>query len=170
MQTKITETLKEAISKVLERMFFQTVVISEERGPLQEWFSRNQAPVAAKIEIDGDLPGTLYLISSPEALKDLTDNFMGVEGEMVQEEQKQDVLKEALNMIGGQMLSLMDKEGKFHIGLPQFLPESKIARSGMKGDFVLVSTGQHQLAAGIVLDRSQGEQLGHEEDKGPYRR
>jgi hypothetical protein len=122
-----------------------------------------------KIEFQGPSPGTAYLFSSQEALRDLTENFMGVESGMIKEEEKRDALKEALNMIGGQMLALMDKGGAFRLGIPQFLSESEISRSGDKGDFLLISTGQHRLAAGIVLDRGQGEQLEHEEDEGPHR-
>ena len=169
MQTKMMETLKDAISRVLERMFFQTLAISEKTIPLQEWFSKDQALAGAKLEFRGASPGTAYLISSEEALKDLAENFMGVESGMIREEEKRDTLKEALNMIGGQMLALMDKEGEFRLGIPQFLSESEISPSELKGDFVLISTGQHRLAAGIVLDRGQGEPFKHEEDKGPHR-
>ena len=79
MQTKMMEPLKDAISKVLERMFFQTLAISEKKIPLKEWFSKHQALAGAKVEIRGTSPATAYLISSQEALKDLTENFMGVE-------------------------------------------------------------------------------------------
>ena len=169
MQAKVMELLKDAISKVLERMFFQTLAISEKKIPLQEWFSKHQPLAGAKIEFDGTSPGTAYLISSQEALKDLTESFMGVEGGIIGEEEKRDTLKEALNMIGGQMLALMDKEGTFRLGIPRSLSESEMSPSRLEGDFLLISTGQHRLAAGIVLDRGQGEQLEHEEDKGPHR-
>ena len=169
MQTKMMEPLKDAISKVLERMFFQTLAISEKKIPLKEWFSKHQALAGAKVEIRGTSPATAYLISSQEALKDLTENFMGVEGGTIGEEEKRDTLKEALNMIGGQMLALMDTEGKFRLGIPQLLSDREISPSGLEGDFLLISTGQHRLAAGIVLDLGQGEQSEHEEDKGPHR-
>lgn len=169
MQAKMMETLKDAISRVLERMFFQTLAISEKTIPLQEWFSKHQPLAGAKIEFCGTSPGTAYLISSQEALKDLTENFMGVESEMIKEEEKRDTLKEALNMIGGQMLALLDKDGTFRLGIPQFLSESEISPSGLKGDFLLISTGQHRLAVGIYLDRGQGEPFKDAEDKGPHR-
>jgi len=72
--------------------------------------------------------------------------------DLIKEEEKRDTLKEALNMIGGQMLALLDKDGTFRLGIPQFLSESEISPSGLKGDFLLISTGQHRLAVGIVLD------------------
>jgi CheY-specific phosphatase CheX len=169
MQAKMMEPLKDAISKVLERMFFQTLAISEKKIPLQEWFSKHQALAGAKIEFRGTSPGKAYLISSQEALKDLAENFMGAESGTIGEEEKNDTLKEALNMVTGQMLALMDREGEFHLGLPQSLSESEISASGLEGDFLMISTGQHRLAAGILLDRGQGEQLEHEEDKSPHR-
>lgn len=169
MQAKMMETLKDAISNVLERMFFQTLAMSEKRIPLQEWFSNHRPLAGAKIEFHGAHPGTAYLISSQEALKDLAENFLGVQSGAIQEEEKKDTLKEALNMIGGQMLALMDKGGTFRLGIPQSLTESEIAHSENKDDFVLISTGPHRLAAGIALDGGQGEQLGQEENKGPDR-
>jgi CheY-specific phosphatase CheX len=169
MQAEMMEPLKDAISKVLERMFFQTLAISEKKIPLQEWFSKHQALAGAKVEFRGTSSGKAYLISSQEALKDLAENFMGVESGMIGEEEKRDTLKEALNMIGGQMLALVDREGKFRLGIPQLLSESELSPSAIEGEFLLISTGQHRLAAGILSDRGQGEQLEHEEDKGPDR-
>jgi hypothetical protein len=94
---------------------------------------------------------------------------MSVESGMIKEEEKRDTLKEALNMIGGQMLALLDKEGSFRLGIPQLLSEIEISQPGNKDEFLLISTGQHRLAAGIVLDRGQGEPFKDAEDKGPHR-
>ncbi len=155
MQTTMRETLKEAIFRVLERMFFQTVAISEENVPLQDWFSKHGALLGAKIDFLGPMSGTAYLVSSEKAMNELAESFMGVEGGKIKEEEKKDTLKEALNMIGGQMLALADKEGKFRLGIPQCMSESEMAEArskGSKGDFLYVSTGQHRLAAGIVVD------------------
>jgi len=85
----------------------------------------------------------------------ITANFLGIEEEEINEEQKKDAVKEALNMIGGHMLSLFDKEGAFKLGIPELIEENDLAEDNLgdlKKDIILIETEENRLAAGIQFE------------------
>ena len=149
------ETMRQAISNVLETMFFQPVQISDKNCILQEWFSDKDSLLGAELRFTGPFAGSFYVIIPVKLASDITANFLGLQEEEVNAEQKIDTLKEALNMIGGHMFSLFDKEGDIRLGIPELIEESNLNNDNLgeiKGDTLFIETGDSRMAAGIVME------------------
>ena len=147
--------LREAISNVLEIMFFQPVQIVDYDCTLLEWFSQNQSLLGATLNFDGPLSGSLYLLIPGRMTGEITANFLGLGEEEINEEQKRDSVKEALNMIGGRMFSFFDRKSVFKLGIPKLIEESDLTDNrlrDMKGDIILIETEDNHLAAGIQIE------------------
>ena len=149
------KTMREATSNVLETMFYQPVQIRDTNCSLQKWFSGKQFLVGATLSFNGPSAGSFYLLLPATMVTGITANFLGIEEEKINEEQKKDTVKESLNMIGGHMLSLFDTEGAFKLGIPEFIEENDLTKDklgGLKGDAILIETEENRLAAGIVIE------------------
>jgi len=150
------KTMRQAISNVLETMFFQPVQITDKNSTLQEWFSDKQSLLGAALKFTGPSEGSFFFIIPPKLAGKITANFLGLEEEEINEEQIEDTLKEALNMIGGHMLSLFDKEGDISLGIPELMEEETLRHDKlgeMEGDTLFIETEDNRLAAGIVMGR-----------------
>ena len=148
-------TLREAISKVLETMFFQPVQIVDNDCTLLEWFSQNQSLLGATLDFNGPLSGSLYLIIPMKVVSEITANFLGLREEEIDERQKRDTVKETLNMIGGNTLSHSDRKSVFRLGIPKLIEEHDLVYdklADLKGDFVLIETEDNHLAVGVAID------------------
>lgn len=153
-ETIITK-MKEAISNVLGTMFFQLIQINDGNYSLQDWFSDTHLLVGATISFHGPSTGSFYLILPAAMVARITANFLGIEEKAINEEQKKDVVKEALNMIAGNTLSFSDKEGVLRLGIPELIEENNLIEDNLgdlQGDFVLIETEENRLTAGIVFE------------------
>jgi len=121
------EAMREAISDVLETMFFQPVQMSDTNCSLQEWFSDTPLLAGATLSLYGPSTGSFYLLLPATMVVGITANFLGVEEGEIHEEQKKDTIKEALNMIVGRMLSVSDKGGVLKLGIPELIDENRLA-------------------------------------------
>lgn len=151
----MVKTLKEAISNVLETMFFQPVQFVDFSCSLQEWFSGRESLLGATLDFRGPSSGSLFFLAPLKVLREMTANFLGLSEEKIDKDQQADTVKEILNMMGGQMLSLIDKEGLFKIGIPELIDihdQTDTRLGGLKGDKLLIQTEDNRLAAGILLD------------------
>jgi chemotaxis protein CheY-P-specific phosphatase CheC len=149
------ETMRAAISNVMETMFFQPVQINDEDCTLQEWFSDQESLLGAKLNFTGPSSGSCYFLIPSKLVNEITANFLGLEKEETDEEQRRDTIKEALNMIGGHMFSLCDNEGSISLGIPELIEEESIKhyRLGeIKGETVFIETGDSHLAAGFITE------------------
>lgn len=148
-------TLREAISNVLETMFFQPVQIVDNDRTLLEWFSQNESLLGTTLDFNGPLSGSLYLIIPMKVVSEITANFLGLRAEEIDEGQKRDTVKETLNMIGGNTLSHSDRKSVFKLGIPKLIEEHDLAYDklgDLRGDFVLIETEDNHLAVGVAID------------------
>jgi len=149
------KAMRDSISDVLGTMFFQLVQIADDNNTLPEWLVQEQSLLGATLNFNGPLVGSFYLFIPEGAANDITANFLGLNADEIDEKQQQDTLKEALNMIGGGMLSIFDPKGAFKLGLPELIEANNLTLNkleGLEGDFVLFETEDNHLAAGIVVD------------------
>jgi len=149
------KTMREAISDVLETMFFQPVEFADNNCTLQEWFYGKQPLLGATLNFNGPLAGSMYFLIPFRMAGEITANFLGLREEEINGEQKRDTIKEAINIIGGRMFSLFDKKGAFRLGIPELIEEDDLTDDkleGIRGDIILIDTGDNHLAAGIVID------------------
>ena len=151
----IMETMRKAISNVLETMFFQPVQISNKNCTLQEWFSDKESLLGATLNFAGPFAGSVYVLIPAKVVSEITANFLGLDEEETNEEQIIDTLKEALNMMVGHMLSLFDKEGDISLGIPELIEENNLKHDKLgeiKGDNLFIETEDSHLAAGIMTE------------------
>jgi hypothetical protein len=155
METRdaLMRNMREAISNSLETMFFLPVQFSDTECTLQEWFFDEQPLIGATLKFYGPWSGSFYLFIPVRVVDEVTANFLGLEADRISEAQKKDTVKEAINIIGGHMFSIFDKEGVFRLGIPEIIEEHEVTDDklgNMKGDAVLIETEDNHLAAGIV--------------------
>lgn len=146
--------LKQATSKVLETMFFEPVQFAGDADTLEDWLCGGQALMGVTLSFDGPSSGSYILLMPSRLAKGITANFLGLREAEVNMTQESDTVKEALNMIGGYMLSLFDAGGLYQLDIPEIISENGLdALRHKKGQYVLMETGEDRLAAGVILDQ-----------------
>lgn len=154
MSVEMMEMMLQAISDVMNKMFFLPVQVNEKGLALQEWFSNKLPLVGAIINITGPLSGFSYLLIPAEVAREMTANFLGIAEKEINVKQERDTVKEALNMITGDMLSQFDRKGILRIGIPQLINESDLSAGKLDGfnkGAILIETEHSRIAAGIVI-------------------
>ena len=154
MKQIMTTNLKQAISNVLELMFFVSVQIREDYDPAAATPLNGQACIGATLAFSGPLSGAYYLLIPQEMAREITANFLGLDEDEVSAGQEQDTVKEALNMIGGHMLSLTDAPDSFQLGIPAIIPQQATdpgVYAGNKEDTIFIDAGSYRMVAGIEL-------------------
>lgn len=150
------KAMKASISNVLETMFFLMVQISGGHCTPQEWFPRSQPLMGATLNFNGPVTGTFYLLIPLNMAEQIAANFLGLNAEEINVEQRKDTVKEALNMIGGGILSNMEQNGAFKLGIPKMIEEDALSYETLNtlyGDGLFIETSEHRLAAGVKLDK-----------------
>ncbi len=145
--------LKEAISRVMETMFFLPVQFADGPRPLGEWFFREANVLEALIDFQGSRSGRGFLLVPVQGLKEMAANFLGLREAEVSEEQVRDTLKEAVNMMMGQMLSLLDRDGGYALGIPRFAGAtnlSEVREENSPAALLVFETEKTHLAAGVI--------------------
>jgi len=148
------KSLKAAISDVLETMFFQSVEILERNSVINSWCEDDLPLLGASLDFHGPCDGIFYLVSPVEVIAEFTANFLGIENG-VSDAQKEDTLKEAVNMIAGHMFSLFDKEGAYRLEIPVLMERPALGYPGNAGGgtaYLLIRTDGSLLAAGLRVN------------------
>ena len=155
MRETMTMNMKQAISNVLELMFFLPIQFTKNECPVSEWLIQDQVYTGATLGFTGLVSGSYYLLIPAVMAKEITANFLGLSEEEVNEAQESDTVKEALNMIGGHMLSLVDKPDGYQLGIPEIISEAGFdmnADTGKKENVIYIEAEGNHLAAGIILN------------------
>lgn len=156
MSGEMMKAMRQAISDVMNKMFFLPVQVNEKGPALREWFS-NKLPLAgATINFTGPSSGFSYLLIPAGFAREMTANFLGIAEKGINVKQERDTVKEALNMITGHMLSQFDRKGDLRIGIPQLINESDLSAGKLDGfskGAILIETEHSHMAAGIVINQ-----------------
>ncbi|MBU3950062.1 MAG: chemotaxis protein CheX [Proteobacteria bacterium] len=153
MSGEMMTAMKQAISEVMEKMFFMPVQINDKPGTLSEWFSSEEPIIGATLSFTGIQSGYSYLLIPAGAARELTANFLGYSEDTISEKHERDTVKEALNMIVGYMLSQF--EDAFKLGIPQYINESDFMAKRLEGDYngaFSVKTYGNCIAAGLIMN------------------
>ncbi|MBN2331539.1 MAG: hypothetical protein JXO49_10525 [Deltaproteobacteria bacterium] len=114
----VTQNLTNVISNVLENMFFTFVrpVSCAEcaQSLVGVFFHKVQVSLADR---DHRLDVAIFFAS--DLAEQMTASFLGEERGQVSLSQISDVLKEAVNMIGGGLINICDPEGIMVLGIPE---------------------------------------------------
>ncbi len=119
MEKTWTKALKESISEVFATMFF---MVPEEEPSLRESLSPEM--------VDGWLHGQLEVkhedeavrvcvLAPPELARELAANILSMDPEDLSQDDMLDAFREMLNMVVGNLLTTVDQESQWHMGLPQ---------------------------------------------------
>jgi CheY-specific phosphatase CheX len=157
MSGEMMKVMQQAISDVMNKMFFLPVQVNEKGLALREWFSNKLPLVGATINFTGPLSGYSYLLIPAGVAKEMTANFLGIAEKEINVKQEMDTVKEALNMITGHMLSQFDRKGDLRIGIPQLINDSDLLAGQLDGfnkGAILIETEHSHIAAGIVIKQA----------------
>jgi len=149
------EMMTRSISNVFETAFFQSVDIQSSKDVLGAAFFNSTELIGAFLKFTGKLSGTVYILAPDVWVKNLTADFLGIDVKAVTDNQKQDTIKEAANMIAGHMFSFFDSDGEIQLGIPGIitaLTEGDLLK--IKGDLLRVMTENDALA--VVTDLGEG--------------
>lgn len=145
--------LMDAIFEVMETMFFLPVQFSDGTNAPGPWLSGESGVQEATIEFEGARSGRVFLLVPENALKEMAANLLGLDEEDVSGEQVKDTLKEAINMVTGRMLSMVDRDGQCRLRIPRFgglWKPAELEKSPGHGFFLFFETGKNRLAAGLI--------------------
>ena len=160
MQSLMQTEMKRAISNVLETMFFRPVQFVEYDHSLDEWFACDEL-ICACLDFNGPAVGCYYLLMPGVLALSMTADFLGLDAGQIGSVQKEDTVKEALNMIGGAVLSFVDTRSVYQLTIPRITPldDSGFQRFWNRPEKALfIETDNNRLAAGIVANLS-GERV-----------
>ena len=134
MTEEIKETLKQVTIDTLEKLAF-IFAYGEEDAEEDDF----ENMTTAGVEFSGPFSGLLMMTISNSSLAEIAANMMGKDDdEEIPIEQQNDTLKEALNIICGNLLpKIADSQVVFNIGTPEtFDNEKRCFICNSKGDFV----------------------------------
>ncbi len=122
MKMTLQAALKDAISKVLETMFFSSLEFTDAPLP-EEWKAwRRNRVLACRLEFTGPLGGSVTVLVPDLALAALAAGFMGMETREVTEDQLTGTMMELTNMITGNLFSIYDPETVYKLDIPRIIP------------------------------------------------
>lgn len=123
-ELRFADVTEEALSRVLETMFFTPVV-----GPCES--PSGEAALTASLSFTGNPSGKFTLSVSALAGREMATNFLGSE-EDLEDDQVDQVVKELTNMVCGSMLSRVESETHFELGEPKMtdaLPKAALCQT-----------------------------------------
>jgi chemotaxis protein CheY-P-specific phosphatase CheC len=147
--------LKQAISNVLETMFFLPVQIIDDGSILDNWSQQNTKFWHVTVQFSGPIQGTFFLLAPVQLAREITANFLGLSGSEVESVQEADTVKEALNMIGGYVLSQIEKADAYQLGIPEIVAAEDTDPTALQVEpenLVLMETDENHLAVGLRLN------------------
>jgi len=138
MDASIVNEVDQAIADIFSTMFFIALSPLLDLPKKEEW-DAEKTFIAATININAKgnlLPIRLYF---PKKLaQEITVNFLGIDGDEVDDEKMLDSMQEATNMTVGGLLGRIDPKATCSIGIPEakvitdFSPESLLDNPGLR--------------------------------------
>jgi len=156
----MTKTLKTAmktsISEILEKMFYISYEFDETSSLQQSKILTSTKPFSCRLDFTGPFSGYFVLFLPESLLFDLTENFMGLEKNKINEHHIKGTIKELINMTAGSTFSNYDNEAVFHLHIPELIEFDKLSDSSLKPDseeiFVLTETTHGYLGLKLIYN------------------
>lgn len=121
MKEALKAAMTTSISEVLETMFFMTIEATED----MEWADMTDSTAygeklyTSKINFQGPLSGSFFLMIPESILSAMTEMFMGLEDGEVTETHLSGTILEAINIIAGNTFSKLDDQTVFDLEIPE---------------------------------------------------
>ena len=122
---------------------------------METWFLGDPMLTGAGIQFTGPFSGRFSLLIPADMVDGIVANFLGMEENELVKVNKDDTIKEALNMVSGYALSQMDDAEEFQLGIPEILPEKESDTellNDSQGEMLLIETEKQRLAIFIQVD------------------
>ena len=119
MEKTWTKALKESISEVFSTMFF---MVPEEEPSLLESLSPEMVDgwLHGQLEVEHeDKAVRVCVLAPPELARELAANILSLDPEDLSQDDMLDAFREMLNMVVGNLLTTVDQESQWRMGLPQ---------------------------------------------------
>jgi CheY-specific phosphatase CheX len=144
--TVIRPALSSAVADVLERMFFLEG-LSEAAEPPPE-----AETVSVYLRFEGNPPGCFQMRLARNAANAIAADFLGEERESLTDQQSIDVTLELANMICGAVLSRIESNAAFRLGVPQIAGDKTGLHEPKEANRFTVETGSGTLTAAIQME------------------
>ncbi|MCK9273931.1 MAG: chemotaxis protein CheX [Syntrophales bacterium] len=123
---RMMKMLENSISEVFEKMFFILLLPDTAAGSAGEYER------ASVIHFNGFESGCVKLSVSNTILEVMVHNMLNICEEDVSEEEKEDCIKEAVNMVCGNFLAAFDKDSLFELSIPECGPHDDFEPFGYR--------------------------------------
>lgn len=150
MKKTLIQTVTNSIFEVMETMFYLTLEEKKNMGGDLSAIFDIKSLKSCEISFSGDHKGKIYLMVPQNLLIPMTQNFMGEDKEDLPTELTDGTLKEALNMIAGNALTLLNKESYMGLGIPEMTDSADIQFNEDGG--LVFNAGDGYLASLIEVD------------------
>jgi CheY-specific phosphatase CheX len=112
----LTTAMKTSISEVLETMFFLPIdVLSGANGGIVQYEPED---VAVELDFNGPASGRFQMLVPGSLAHKIASDFLGIDLVKVTRDDINGTVKEMVNMLAGNTLSLYDSELVFDLGVP----------------------------------------------------
>jgi CheY-specific phosphatase CheX len=157
MMPSLTSEMREAISNVLETMFyFVPSFLEHQQGQSRQMDSLS---LGAAITITGAHHCLkIELMSTHAFARIITANFLGIGEDEVNQEEAGDALNELLNMVSGDFLTRLPGDN-WVLGVPAILPKGRAASGSQHpdGSVIAVYSDDALMAAVGISDEGPGK-------------
>ena len=116
----LTQAMKDSISEVLETMFFMPVDFMC-TGNGKDKPADKTEPIAAQLHFSGPVSGCIRLTAPKNLARDISSDFLGIDPDEVAPEDMVGTVKEMINMLAGNTLSLYNPKVVFDMGVPEII-------------------------------------------------
>lgn len=121
----MTKAMKASISDVLEQMFFLPIDIVDGGEPDNPAGPDDQTLVTAGVAFEGVLAGRFSLTIPSDLAVSITADFLGTLPEELALDQVRETVKEMINMLAGNALSIYDADSAINLRIPEILTGTK---------------------------------------------
>lgn len=154
MKDGITAAMSASIGYVLETMFFMSAEIGQEGTPSAYFGSLKDRVLGGQVDFRGPLGGRFFILIPEALLCAMTESFLTLERDNIEERHLGGMIKEILNMVAGNTFSAYNPDHVYGLGIPELVSAETVARvldeSGGKSVFLLVDTIDGRLALAIL--------------------
>jgi CheY-specific phosphatase CheX len=154
MKDGIKAAMSAATGYVLETMFFMSTEVGAEETPTAYFSSLKDGVIGGRVDFSGPFGGRFFILIPEALLYAMTESFLSLEREQIEERHLSAMIKEILNMVAGNTFSTYNPDHVYDLGIPERVSAEAVAQaldeSGGKAHFLLVDTIQGRLALAIL--------------------
>jgi hypothetical protein len=154
MKDGIQAAMSASIGYVLETMFFMSSEIGQEGTPAAYFRSLQDRTLGGRVDFRGPFGGRFFILIPETLLYGMTESFLTLERDKIEERHLGGMIKEILNMVAGNTFSSFNPDHVYELGIPELVSAETVARdldeSGGKFEFLTVETIDGRLALAIL--------------------